>query len=135
MEVLKKKDSEPEPDPKEIISDQRDPKCYGPFGSGTLTLPEHFPGNDCPIPKAGLPELGSIALGDPKLIAGVKTLGEDGLELAEHMAEDQTELGQVPPIVGVLVEQALLPLLEQLDGLFALFLQVLDENFEVFVTI
>ena len=98
-------------------------------------VPEHFPGNKCPITKACLPELGGIALGDTELIAGVETLRKDRLQLTEHVTEDQAELGQVAPVVGVLVEQALLPLLEELNGLLALLLQVLDENFEVFITI
>ena len=49
--------------------------------------------------------------------------------------KDEAEFCQVPPVVAVLVKQLLLPLLEQLDGLLALPLQVLDEDFEVLVRV
>ena len=51
------------------------------------------------------------------------------------MTEDQAELGQVAAVVRVLIKQLLLPLLEQLDGLLALPLQVLDEDLEVLVRV
>ena len=49
--------------------------------------------------------------------------------------KDEAEFCQVPPVVAVLVKQLLLPLLEQLDGLLALPLQVLDEDLEVLVRV
>jgi len=49
------------------------------------------------------------------------------------VGEDQAELGEIPAIVGVLVEHLLLALLEELDGLLALSHQVVDEHVEVLV--
>jgi hypothetical protein len=49
--------------------------------------------------------------------------------------KDQTKLGQVAPVVAVLVKQLLFPLLEQLDRLLALLLQVLNKDFEVFIRV
>jgi len=51
------------------------------------------------------------------------------------VTEDQAELGEVAPVVGVLVEETLLPLLEELDGLLTLLLQVLNENLEILVAV
>ncbi len=47
------------------------------------------------------------------------------------MAEDEAELGEVSPVVGILVEHLLLAFLEELDGLLALAHQVLDEDLKV----
>ena len=55
--------------------------------------------------------------------------------LSGKSPKDEAEFCQVPPVVAVLVKQLLLPLLEQLDGLLALPLQVLDEDFEVLVRV
>lgn len=49
------------------------------------------------------------------------------------MREDKAELGEVPPIVRVLVEHLLLALLEQFDGLLAFPHQIIDEDVEVLV--
>jgi len=49
------------------------------------------------------------------------------------VGEDQAELGEIPAVVGVLVEHLLLALLEELDGLLALSHQVVDEHVEVLV--
>jgi len=67
------------------------------------------------------------------LIPGKDTVGEYGLQFAEHVGEDQAELGEIAAVVGVLVEHLLLALLEQLDGLLALSHQVVDEHVEVLV--
>jgi len=49
------------------------------------------------------------------------------------VGEDQAELGEIPAVVGVLIEHLLLALLEELDGLLALSHQVVDEHVEVLV--
>lgn len=86
-----------------------------------------------PVSEVGPPELGGVALGDAKLIAGEDAVREDGLQLAEHVTEDEAELGEVAPVVAVLVEHLLLAFLEQFDGLLALAHQVGDEDGEVLV--
>ena len=55
--------------------------------------------------------------------------------IRDKSPKDEAELGEVPPVVAVLVKQLLLPLLEQLDRLLALLLQVLNEDLEVFVRV
>jgi hypothetical protein len=74
--------------------------------------PEHLPRHNRPVAKACLPKLRRIALGDPKLIAGIESLRKDRLQLCKHVTEDKAELGEVAPVVRVLVKQALLPLLQ-----------------------
>lgn len=56
-------------------------------------------------------------------------------EFAEHMAEHQTQFGQVSPIMRVLVVHFLLALLEQLDGLFAFAYHVQYEHVEMLVVV
>jgi hypothetical protein len=51
------------------------------------------------VSKATLPEIGRIGLCDAKLIPGEHSIGKDGFQLAEHMREDETKLGEVPPIM------------------------------------
>lgn len=88
-----------------------------------------------PVAKVDLPEVGSVGLGDPELVAGKQSAGEEGLQLTEHVREDETELGQVAAVVAVLVKHLLLALLEQLDGLLALADEVVDEHAEVLVPV
>lgn len=86
-----------------------------------------------PVPESFLPKVGGVGFGDAKLVTGKDAVGEDGLELREHMAEDEAEFGQVPAVMRRLVEHLFLAFLEQLDGLLALAHQVVDEDAEVLV--
>lgn len=88
-----------------------------------------------PVPEALLPEFSRVRLGDAKLIAGEHPVGKDGLELGQHVAEHEAELGEVTAVVRRLVEHLLLALLEQLDRLLALTHQVVDEDAEVLVAV
>lgn len=67
------------------------------------------------------------------MIAGKDPVGENCLQLAQHVGEDETELGEVATVVRVLVEHLHLSLLEQLYGLLALSHQIIDEDVEVLV--
>ena len=49
--------------------------------------------------------------------------------------KDEAEFCEVSSVMAVLIEQLLLSLLEQLDGLLALLLQVLNEDLEVLVRV
>lgn len=86
-----------------------------------------------PIAEIRPPEIGRIRFGNPKLVPGKNAVREDGLQLAEHVREDETQLGQIPPIMRILVEHLLLALLEQFDRLLALPHQIIDEHIKVFV--
>ena len=50
-----------------------------------------------PVIELGPPEVGGVALGDPERVSGEGSVGEDGLELAQHVAEHQAQLRQVTP--------------------------------------
>ena len=50
-----------------------------------------------PVVKLDPPEVRGVALGDPECVAGEGAVGEDGLELAQHVREHQAQLRQVPP--------------------------------------
>lgn len=52
---------------------------------------------DSLIPEGAPPELCSIRLGDAEVVTLKQTVGEDGLQLSQHMTEDQRQLGEVPP--------------------------------------
>ncbi len=82
------------------------------------------------VSEGVLPEVRGVALGDPEGVAGEGAVGEDGLELAEHVTEDEAELGEVAAVRRAVVEHLLLAVLKQLDGLLALLLQVLEEDLE-----
>ena len=43
------------------------------------------------------PELCGVGLGDAEVVALEEAVGEDGLELGQHVTEDQRQLGEVPP--------------------------------------
>lgn len=47
------------------------------------------------VSKSPPPELGSVGLGDSEVVALEQAVGEDGLELGQHVAEDQRQFGQV----------------------------------------
>ena len=49
--------------------------------------------------------------------------------------KDEAEFCEVSSVMAVLIEQLLLSLLEQLDGLLALLLQVLNEDLEVLIRV
>ena len=49
--------------------------------------------------------------------------------------KDEAEFCEVSSVMAVLIEQFLLPLLEQLDGLLALLLQVLNEDLEILIRV
>lgn len=49
------------------------------------------------VPKGAPPELCSVCLGDAEVVALEEAIGEDGLQLCQHVAEDQGQLCQVPP--------------------------------------
>ena len=49
--------------------------------------------------------------------------------------KDEAEFCEVSSVMAVLIEQLLFPLLEQLDGLLALLLQVLNEDLEVLIRV
>lgn len=98
-----------------------------------LCLGERLP--DSPVAKVDFPKVSSIGLGDPKLVPGKEPVGEERLQLAQHVGEDQAQLGQVAAVVAVLVKHLLLALLEQLDGLLALPDQVVDEYAKVLVAV
>ena len=49
--------------------------------------------------------------------------------------KDEAEFCEVSSVMAVLIEQLLLPLLEQLDGLLALLLQILNEDLEVLIRV
>lgn len=42
------------------------------------------------------PKLRSVSLGDAEVVALKQTVGKDGLELCQHVAEDQRQFGEVP---------------------------------------
>lgn len=42
------------------------------------------------------PKLCSVSLGDAEVVALKQTVGKDGLELRQHVAEDQRQFGEVP---------------------------------------
>lgn len=88
-----------------------------------------------PVPEALLPEFSRVRLGDAKLIAGEHPTGKYGLQLGQHVAEDEAEFGKITAIVRRLVEHLLLTLLEQFDRLFALTHQIVDEHAKVFVVV
>lgn len=88
-----------------------------------------------PVSEARLPKVRRVRLRDAELVPGEQPVWEDGLQLAQHVRKHQTQLGEVPPVVRVLVKHLLLALLEQLDGLFALPHQVVDEDVKVLVAV
>lgn len=92
-------------------------------------------GRNVPVPEALPPKFGRVRLGDAKLIAGKHPVGEYRLQLGQHVAEDEAELGEVATIVGRLVEHLLLALLEQLDRLLALTHEIVDEDAKVLVAV
>ena len=49
------------------------------------------------VPEGVPPELCSVGLGDAEVVTLKQTIGEDGLQLRQHVAEDQRQLGEVPP--------------------------------------
>lgn len=49
------------------------------------------------IAKRSSPELSSISFSDPEVVSLEQTVGEDGFQLSQHVAEDQRQLGEVPP--------------------------------------
>lgn len=90
---------------------------------------------DVPVREAFLPKFGRVRLGDAKLIAGEHPVGKNRLELGQHVAEDEAELGEITTIVGRLVKHLLLALLEQLDRLLALTHEIVDEDAKVLVPV
>lgn len=81
---------------------ERSPRHDGPGGGGYWSE-GHGGGSDSDLDETSLvsegasPELCSVGLGDPEVVSLEQTVGEDGFELGEHVAEDQGQLGQVPP--------------------------------------
>ena len=69
------------------------------------------------VAERGLPELCGVALGDAEVLSCEGPVGKDGLDFAEHVAEDQAQLGQVAAVGRRLLEHLLLPVLEKLDRL------------------
>lgn len=63
------------------------------------------------------------------------TVREDGLQLGQHVAEDEAQFREIATIVGRLVEHLLLSLFEQFDRLLALSHQVVDEHTEMLVAV
>lgn len=49
------------------------------------------------VSKRPPPELCGVGFRDPEVVSLEQTVGEDGFELGEHVAEDQGQLGQVTP--------------------------------------
>lgn len=50
------------------------------------------------IPEGASPKLCSICLSDAEVVTLKQTIGEDGLQLSQHVAEDQRQLGKIPPV-------------------------------------
>lgn len=44
------------------------------------------------------PELGGVGLGDAEVVTMKLTVGEDGLQLSQHVAEDERQFGEVAPV-------------------------------------
>ena len=53
---------------------------------------------DLLVPEGLPPELSGVSLGDAAVVALKQAVGEDGLQLRQHVAEDQRQLGQIPPV-------------------------------------
>lgn len=48
--------------------------------------------------KKSPPKVGSISLGDSEGVPLKLSSREDGFDFSQHVAEDQRQLGQVPPV-------------------------------------
>ena len=50
------------------------------------------------VPEGTPPELGGIRFGDAEVVTLKQTVGEDGLQLCQHVTEDERQLGEIPPV-------------------------------------
>ena len=96
---------------------------------------EQLPWHYCPFTKTSSPKVSCITFSYSKGVTSKSSLWEDRFEFTEHVTEDQTELGKVPPVMRRLIEQLFLAFLEQFDSLLALSLKILYEYLEVLVTV
>ena len=69
------------------------------------------------VTKWSLPEVGRVRFRDPEVVSGEAAVGEDGLDLTEHVAEDEAEFGQISSMLRRFLEHLLLPIFEEFDGL------------------
>ena len=49
------------------------------------------------VSKRPPPELCSVGFGDSEIVPLEETVGKDGFQFSQHVAEDQRQLGQVSP--------------------------------------
>ena len=69
---------------------------------------EQLPRHDCSFTETSSPKVGSITFSNSECITGERSVREDRFKFTKHVAENQTEFCQVPPVVGILIEQLLL---------------------------
>lgn len=81
------------------------------------------------------PEIRSIRLGNPELITTKNAVGKKSLQLTQHVAENKAQFGQIPSVVGGLIKHFLFPFLKQFDRLFALVLEIFNEEAKVLVAV
>ena len=69
---------------------------------------EQFPRDNRPLPETDSPEVSGVTFSNSEGITTKESSRKDCLELTQHVTEYQAELGQVPPVVRVLVKKLLL---------------------------
>ncbi len=72
---------------------------------------------DSLVTKRSLPELSRIWFRDPEVVSGKAAVGKYGLDLTEHVAEDETQFGQISSMLRGFFEHLLLTVFEEFNGL------------------